>query len=275
MIARWVRRGLLALSMVLSVGFCLGPIVWQVITSIKPDADLVRLPPILSATPTAAHYAAVLGDPSLAHSLLNSTVVAAGATGLAITLGGCCAFALARLPIMGKTVILGMVLSITMFPPIAVMSSLYLLVRALGLRDTLLALILTHAAYALPLSIWILTSFFRHIPAVLYQAARVDGCSPLSAFVRVILPIAKPGLAVAALLVFIFSWNEFMFALTLTASEASRTAPVALALFPGLHEIPWGDIAAASLVVTAPVAVLALLFQRHIVAGLTAGSVKG
>jgi multiple sugar transport system permease protein len=134
---------------------------------------------------------------------------------------------------------------------------------------------LTHAAYALPLSIWILTSFFRQIPVELYQAGRVDGCGPLRAFRSVILPLARPGLAVAALLVFIFSWNEFMFALTLTASEASRTAPVALALFPGLHEIPWGDIAAASLVVTAPVAILAVLFQRHIVAGLTAGSVKG
>lgn len=275
MSARWVQRVVLAVLMVLSVGFCLGPIAWQVITSIKPDADLVRLPPILPTAPTASHYIAVSGEPALAGSLLNSAMVAAGATGLAIILGGLCAFALARLPIMGKTVILGLVLSITMFPPIAVISPLYLLVRAMGLRDTLVALILTHAAYALPLSIWILTSFFRQIPVVLYQAARVDGCSPLRAFLSVILPLARPGLAVAALLVFIFSWNEFMFALTLTASEASRTAPVALALFPGLHEIPWGDIAAASLVVTAPVAVLTVLFQRHIVAGLTAGSVKG
>lgn len=134
---------------------------------------------------------------------------------------------------------------------------------------------LTHAAYALPLSIWILTSFFRQVPVTLYQAVRVDGCSPLGAFVLVLLPLARPDLAVAALLIFIFSWNEFMFALTWTASEASRTAPEAIALFPGVHEVPWGDMAAASLVVTAPVALLASLFQRHVVAGLTAGSVKG
>ena len=272
---RWHQPVLPAVLMALSVGFCLGPIAWHAVTSVKPETDLVRLPPILPTALTASHYVAVLREPALARSLLNSVVVAAGATSLAIVLGAFCAFAVARLPIMGKTVILGLVLSITMFPPIAVISPLYLLVRALGLRDTLVALMLTHAAYALPLSIWILTSFFRQIPVELYQAARVDGCGPVRAFRSVILPLARPGLAVAALLVFIFSWNEFMFALTLTASEASRTAPVALALFPGPHEVPWGDIAAASLVVTAPVAILAVLFQRHIVAGLTAGSVKG
>ena len=271
-LAAWVLSGVLMLA---TVTFCLGPVIWQAVTSVKPDTDLVRLPPILPTDPTLNHYGAVMREPAMVHSLLNSLIVASGATGMAIVLGGLCAFALARLPIAGRAAILGLVLSITMFPPIAVISPLYLLVRAMGLRDTLAALILTHATFALPLAIWILTSFFRQIPVELYQAARVDGCNPLRAFLFVILPLARPGLAVSALLVFIFSWNEFMFALTLTASEASRTAPVALALFPGLHEIPWGDIAAASLIVTAPVAALAVLFQRHIVAGLTAGSVKG
>ncbi len=182
---------------------------------------------------------------------------------------------LARLPIAGKPVILGLVLATSMFPPIAVISPLYLLMRGFGLRDTLIAVGLTHAVYALPLAIWILTSFFRQLPGELYYAARIDGCTPLQALLSVFLPLARPELAVAALLVFIFSWNEFMFALTLTASDATRTAPVAIALFPGLYEIPWGDIAAASLVVTLPVAGLAVMFQRHIVAGLTAGSVKG
>lgn len=271
----WNKQVLSAILVVAAVGFCLGPLLWQFITSIKPETELVRLPPLFPTEPTANHYRGVIGDPAVAHSLLNSLIVSAGATILAIVLGCGCAFALARLPIAGKFLILGFVLSITMFPPIAVISPLYLIVRTLGLRDTLTALILTHAAYALPLAIWILTSFLRQIPQALYQAARIDGCSPARAFLTVILPLAKPGIAVASLLVFIFSWNEFMFALTLTASDASRTAPVALALFPGLHEIPWGDIAAASLIVTAPVAGLAIVFQRHIVAGLTAGSVKG
>lgn len=255
--------------------FCLGPLLWQVVTSIKPEPELVRLPPLLPEVPTADHYRAVLGRSTLARELLNSAVVASAATALAVGLGGLCAFALARLPIGGKPWILGLVLATSMFPPIAVIGPVYLLVRALGLRDTLAALILTQTTYALPLAIWILTGFFRQIPVELYWAARVDGCGPLRALIHVIAPTALPGLAVAALLVFIYSWNEFMFALTLTATESSRTATVAIALFPGLHEVPWGEMAAATMVVTAPVVLLAALFQRYLVAGLTAGSVKG
>lgn len=273
---QWLRaRGFAFLLLAAAGLFCLGPVLWQAVTSVKPDQDLVRLPPILPEQVTGSHYERVLLRSSLAQSLVNSAVVAASATVISMVVGALCAFALARLPIAGKPVILGLVLSTSMFPPIAVISPLYLLMRALGLRDTLVAVGLTHAVYALPLAIWILTSFFRQLPAELYLAARIDGCTPLRAFLTVLLPLARPGLAVAALLVFIYSWNEFMFALTLTASDATRTAPVAVALFPGLYEIPWGDIAAASLVVTVPVAGLAALFQRHIVAGLTAGSVKG
>jgi multiple sugar transport system permease protein len=278
MMGPWSQRAGQVVRLVLLTlvaAFCLGPIAWQAITSIKPDADVTRLPPLLPEAPTLSHYEAVIAESALGHALVNSAAVAAGATTLAVGLGGLCAFAMARLPLGGKAAILGVVLAISMFPPIAVISPLYLLVRALGLRDTLTALVLTHATYALPLAIWLLTNFFRQIPVELYWAARVDGCTPGQAFRSVILPLARPGLAVAALLVFIFSWNEFMFALTLTASEASRTAPVAIALFPGLHEVPWGDMAAASLVVTMPVVLLSALFQRHTVAGLTAGSVKG
>jgi len=272
----WFRSRGLALCILSAAGlFCLGPVLWQAVTSVKTDADLVRLPPIVPERITAAHYERVLFQSSLVQSLMNSVLVAVSATAVSIVVGGLCAFALARLPIAGKPLMLGLVLATSMFPPIAVISPLYLLMRSLGLRDTLIAVGLTHAVYALPLAIWILTSFFRQLPGELYYAARIDGCTPLRALMSVFLPIARPGLAVAALLVFIFSWNEFMFALTLTASDTTRTAPVAVALFPGLYEIPWGDIAAASLVVTLPVAGLAALFQRHIVAGLTAGSVKG
>lgn len=261
--------------MAAAVLFCMGPVTWQAVTSLKSDADLVRLPPILPEHLTGEHYRAVLGRSTLGRALLNSAVVAATSSALAVGLGGLCAFALARLPLAGKPWILGMVLAVSMFPPIAVVSPLYLLVRALGLRDTLGALILTHTTYSLPLAIWILSSFFRQLPVELYWAARVDGCTPLSALVRVMAPPAMPGIAVAVLLLFIYSWNEFMFALTLTATEASRTAPVAIALFPGLHEVPWGDMAAASMIVTAPVVLLAVFFQRRIAAGLTAGGVKG
>lgn len=272
---RGVRRTAAGLAVSLVVLFCLGPVLWQAVTSVKPDADLVRLPPILPESPTGAHYASVWLGSTLGREMLNSAVVAGCATLIAVSLGAPCAFGLARLPLRGRTAILGLVLAISMFPTIAVISSLYLLVRALGLRDTLAALIITHAAYALPVAIWILASFFRQLPVELYWAARVDGCHPLRALTSVILPTALPGLGVAALLVLIFSWNEFMFALTFTATEASRTAPVGIALFPGLHEVPWGEMAAASLLVTAPVALLAVLFQRFLVTGLTAGSVKG
>lgn len=272
----WLRTHGFTACVLLLVGFfCLGPVLWQAVTSLKPDQDLVRLPPLIPERVTSVHYDRVLLQSSLPRSLANSMIVAASATVTAIVVGAFCAFALARLPIAGKSVILGVALVTSMFPPIAVISPLYLLMREFGLRDTLVAVGLTHAVYSLPLAVWLLTSFFQQLPKELYQAARIDGCTPLQALLTVMLPLARPGLAVAALLVFIYSWNEFMFALTLTASDTTRTAPVAVALFPGLYEIPWGDLAAASLVVTLPVAALALAFQRHIIAGLTAGSVKG
>jgi multiple sugar transport system permease protein len=272
----WLRSRAFTACVLLFVGlFCLGPVLWQTVTSLKPDQDLVRLPPLFPERVTSVHYDRVWLKSSLPRALANSVLVAASATVTATVVGGFCAFALARLPIAGKSVILGVALVTSMFPPIAVISPLYLLMRELGLRDTLVAVGLTHAVYSLPLAVWLLTSFFRQLPKELYQAARIDGCTPLQALLTVVFPLARPGLAVAALLIFIYSWNEFMFALALTASDTTRTAPVAVALFPGLYEIPWGDLAAASLVVTLPVAVLALAFQRHIIAGLTAGSVKG
>ena len=262
--------GLLLVSM-----FCLGPVLWQLNTSLKPDPLLVRLPPLRPEPATSARYMTVLQESSLAQELLDSLIVASTSTALALVIGGLCAFALARLPLSGKPVILGTVLTIAMFPAIATISPLYLVAREAGLRDTLLALIVVHTTYALPLAIWILTSFLKQVPPELYWAARVDGASPWRAFVSVIAPLAVPGFIVTALLVFIFSWNEFMYALTLTATVQSRTAPVAIALFAGVYELPWGDIAAASMVVTAPVLALVAVFQRYLVAGLSAGAVKG
>jgi multiple sugar transport system permease protein len=134
---------------------------------------------------------------------------------------------------------------------------------------------LVYTAFALPLAVWLMTQFFRSIPDELYIAARVDGCTALGAFRKVMLPLATPGLSATALLIFIFSWNEFLYALSLTSSVAARTVPVGIALFPGLHEIPWGEIAAGSVVATLPVVLLAVLFQRRVLEGLTAGAVKG
>ena len=201
--------------------------------------------------------------------------VASASTLLSIGAGSLAAFGLAKLRVRFKGPILLFVLAASMFPPIATVSPLYLIIRALGLRDTWTALIMTYTSFSLPLSVWVLTHFFHKIPDDLYRASRIDGCGPFQSFRRIMLPLALPGVVTAAVLVFIFSWNEFLFALTFTATPASRTIPVAIALFPGLHEVPWGDIAAASVIVTAPLIVLVFVFQRRIVEGLTAGAVKG
>lgn len=270
-----MKRAAVYTALVLVAGFCLFPVLWQLITSLKPESELINLPPLLPDRPTLAHYRSVLLESTLPHAILNSLLVALFTTLASLLLGSLAAFGLAKLHIPGAGLILAAVLSVSMFPPIATISPLYILVNALGLRDTILALVGLYSTFSLPLSIWVLTSFFRAVPDELLRAAQVDGCSRLQVFYKVVLPLGAPGLIATSILVFIFSWNEFLLALTFSVTEASRTVPVAIALFPGLHEVPWGDIAAASIIVTAPIGVLVFLFQRRIVAGLTAGGVKG
>jgi multiple sugar transport system permease protein len=264
---------LTGLSILAATTFTSGPFLWQVLTSLRPESELTRLgwPSSLSTE----SYAAVFREQPFARVLLNSAVVAGGTTALCLSLGGAAAFALAKLDLRGGRLLLAGALLVSMFPPVATVSPLYLLVRALGLRDHLGGLILTDTTFALPMTLWILTGFFRGIPDELYRAARIDGCSPLQAFHRVFLPLAAPGLATTAILVFIFAWNELLYALTFTSSPEARTVPVAIMLFAGEHKEPWGEIAAASVIATLPLIVVTLLFQRRIVAGLTAGAVKG
>ncbi|MCB9652817.1 MAG: carbohydrate ABC transporter permease [Deltaproteobacteria bacterium] len=271
----WSERVLRGLALLCVIGFALGPVVWQVITSFKTDAALIRLPPIWPEPWTVENYRAVVGEPTLLMVMWNTVIVAVCSTLCALILGACAAFSLSVLRIRGAQWILAGVLAVSMFPPIATVSPLYLVVRFLGLRDSRLALILLDSTFALPLGIWVMASFFRNIPPEIYAAARVDGCSVTGAFLRVVLPLSAPGLFATAILVFIFAWNEFLLALTMTVTTASRTVPVAIAMFPGLHEIPWGEIAAASIVATTPIALLVFFFQRRIVEGLTVGSVKG
>lgn len=270
-----VRRSGVYLLLALVVFYCSGPLLWQLVTSLKPDYELVRMPPVLPGHPTAGHYESIFREHPFLRIILNSAVVAASTTVLSLAVGSLAAFGLSTLRIRYKTLILGFVLSVSMFPPIATVSPLYIIIRALGLRDTWWALIITYTTFSLPLSIWILTSFFREVPDEIYRAARIDGCSAFQAFYKIMLPLSAPGLFTAAILVFIFSWNEFLFALTFTSTPSSRTIPVAIALFPGIHEVPWGEIAAASVVVTIPLVILVFAFQRRIIEGLTAGAVKG
>lgn len=270
-----MRRAGTYLGAILVASYCLAPLAWQLVTSLRPTNVLTTLPPLLPARFTFDHYAAVFAGHPFGRMIWNSVLVAAGSTLVALVFGAAAAFALTKLRVKRQALILAVVLATSMFPPIATVSPLYLVINALDLRDTRTALIITYASFALPLAVWVLTNFLRQVPDELYAAARVDGCTPFQAFHRVMLPLAAPGLAATGLLVFILAWNEFLYALTFTATLQSQTIPVGIALFPGLHEIPWGEIAAASIVVTLPLFVLVLLFQRRIVEGLTAGAVKG
>jgi multiple sugar transport system permease protein len=267
-----VRRAWLLLALVAAVTFCLGPFVWQALTSLRPESELAStgLPSSLSL----ASYAGAFHGRPFGRVLLNSFVVAAATTALCMAVGAPAAFALAKMEFRGKKLLLGGALAISMFPPIATVSPLFLVIRSLGLRDELAGLVLPYATFALPMTLWILTGFFRDIPDELYRAARIDGCSPFQAFRRVFLPLAAPGVAATAILVFIFAYNEFLYALTFTSSPDKRTVPVAISLFAAEHKEPWGEIAAASIIATLPLVVVTLLFQRRIVAGLTAGGVK-
>ncbi len=257
------------------VAWSLAPFLWQLITSLKPVAEIGALPPLLPSRPTLEHYGAIFAGYPLLRIIANSTLVAALTTVGATGLGALAGFALAKLGVRHRGAILGGVVAVSMLPPIAIVSPLFLAINAAGLRDTLAALVITYVSFSLPLAVWLMTNFFRSLPDEIYIAARVDGCSALGAFWKVMLPLAAPGLAATALLVFIFAWNEFLFALSFTSTPAARTIPVAIALFPGLHEIPWGEIAAASVVATLPLVLLAVAFQRRIAEGLTAGAVKG
>lgn len=267
-----MRRAWLLFAVVAAITFCVGPFAWQALTSLRPEDELTRagLPSSLSL----ASYAGAFHGRPFGRVMLNSFVVAGVTTLFCLAVGGAAAFALAKLQLRGKSVILGAALAISMFPPIATVSPLFLLLRALGQHDHLGGLVLPYTTFALPMTLWILTGFFRDIPDEIYRAARVDGCSPFQAFWRVLLPLAAPGLAATAILVFIFAYSEFLYALTFTSAPENRTIPVAISLFAAEHKEPWGEIAAASVLSTLPLVVVTLLFQRKIVAGLTAGGVK-
>jgi multiple sugar transport system permease protein len=251
-----------------------GPFFWQLLTSFKPESELLRVPPLLPTRFTLEHYRVVFEQSVMPQALWNSFGVAALTTLVALALGLPAAYALARLPVPGRSAMLLAIVASTALPQIATVSPLYLILRALGLRDTWTALVLTHTSFALPLTVWLLSGFIREIPRALEESAAIDGAGRLAMFRWVLLPLLAPGVASAGLLAFLSSWNEFLFAYTFTATEASRTAPVALALFPGVFEVPWGDIAAASMLASLPPLLIVVVLQRALVRGLLAGAVK-
>ncbi|HVL30736.1 MAG TPA: carbohydrate ABC transporter permease [Solirubrobacteraceae bacterium] len=259
--------------------YALLPVFWLLSLSLKtPDtvSDKKFIPQKFTLDNYTTLFSGGLDSPLL-RPLINSTAIALIATVIAVTLAAFTAYAIARLDFPGKALILAGALAIAMFPPISVVGPLFDMWRALGLYDTYPGLIIPYLTFALPLAIYTLVAFFREIPWELEQAAQVDGATPWQAFRRVILPLAAPGVFTAAILVFIFAWNDFVFAITLTSSNDARTVTAAMAFFQGESQFtaPTGNIAAAAVLVTIPIIIFVLIFQRRIVAGLTAGAVKG
>jgi multiple sugar transport system permease protein len=258
------------------VGWTLLPVAWIVALSLKQPGDL-RSGRFLPRAVTLEHYRAVFATPLFTRALENSVGIALIATAVSVALATCAAYALARLRFRGKTAVLGLALGIAMFPVVSLVGPLFDLWRTVGLYDTWLGLILPDLSFTLPLAIWVLSAYFRELPWELEEAALVDGATPWQAVVKVAVPLAAPGVLTAALLTFFFAWNDFAFGISLTSTDRARTVPAALAFFTGASQFeqPTGAIAAAAVVVTVPVVILVLIFQRRIVAGLTAGAVKG
>jgi len=255
---------------------CVAPFAWQMLTSLKSPEELYRVPPTLwPSSPSVEAYTQVLQARPFLGYLMNSLIVAGATTIIVLVLGTLAGYALARVQFPGRQAMRWLILMVAMFPPIALVSPLFVLFDRLGIVDTYAALILPYTVFTLPLGTWILAAYFAELPRQIEEAALVDGCSPTQVLFKVLLPLAGPGVVTAGVLVFIYSWNEFLFALAFTTSDASRTVPVAIALFPGLHEFPWGEIAAASILVTAPLIFLVAVFQRRILRGLSVGAVTG
>jgi multiple sugar transport system permease protein len=280
-----MRRGtreyaLWAIGELLIIAFALIPVLWILSLSLKtPEtvADQSFIPQDWSLDNYETLFEGGIDDSPFIKPLINSLGIALITTVISITLAAFAAYAIARLQFPGKSLILAGALAIAIFPQISTVGPLFDMWRAIGLYDTWPGLIIPYLTFSLPLAIYVLVAFFREIPWDLDQAAQVDGATQFQAFRKVIVPLAAPGVFTAAILVFIFAWNDFLFAISLTSSDASRTVPAALAFFTGESQFtePTGNIAAAAVIVTIPIIVFVLLFQRRIVSGLTSGAVKG
>jgi trehalose/maltose transport system permease protein len=277
---RQVRRVLgtigFYLLLAIIVLYTVFPFYWAIVSSLRTGSDLFSTD-LIPRDPAWANYVAVFSEQPFGRNILNSLFVAVSTVALSLSLAVAAAYALGRVQFRGRTLLLMTILGVSMFPQIAVLSGMFELVTWLGLYNNLLALTLSYMIFTLPFTVWVLTTFMRELPKELEEAAIVDGAKPFTVVTRVFLPLLGPALATTGLLAFIAAWNEFLFALTFTLSSEMRTVPVAIALISGAsaHELPWGNIMAASVVVTLPLIVLVLIFQRRIVSGLTAGAVKG
>jgi multiple sugar transport system permease protein len=259
-----------------AIGLALIPVLWLVSLSFKTPTAILD-PSFIPASWTWGNYTQILSTTQFIRPLINSIGIGVISTLIAVVLASMAAYAVARLRFPGKGILIGMALLIAMFPAISLVTPLFSIERAIGLFNTWPGLIIPYIAFGLPLGIYTLSAFFREIPWELEKAAKVDGATPFQAFVKVIAPLAAPGMVTTAILVFLFCWNEFLFAISFTSTLAARTAPASIAYFSGSSQftVPTGPIAAAAVVITIPIIIFVVFFQRRIVAGLTSGAVKG
>lgn len=267
----WAGRLVLLAWLVAS----LFPLYWAAISSLMPEARLFDSPVMFPDAPMLDNYQGLFAQRGFWIPMRNSLVVAGVTTLVCITVGSCCAYAVARLHFNGKTLLMAGILAVGMFPQISIVPPLYLVLRALHLVNSFPGLVFPYVTFALPLTTWLMVGFFRQLPPDLEEAALLEGASRSVILWRIMLPLAAPGMAAAAILTFLYCWNEFLFALSFTVGPERQTVPVAIALMRGRYQIPWGQILAGTVVATAPVVAMVLVFQRWIVKGLTAGAIKG
>ncbi|NMJ41417.1 carbohydrate ABC transporter permease [Roseomonas sp. JC162] len=273
---RRLGRLLLALLLVVIFLYATLPFIWAIATSLRTGAALFDPSPF-AALPTLDNYRSALGGRTFLRSIANSVAVAGSVVLLSLLIGLTAGYALGRTSFRGRRLLLATILAVSMFPQVAVLSGMFELIRVLGLYDNLLALTLSYMIFTLPFTVWVLATFMRNLPIELEEAAMVDGATTMVVLTRIFLPLLAPALVTTGLISFIAAWNEFLFALTFTLTDEKRTVPVAIALMTGssAFELPWGQIMAASVIVTVPLVALVLVFQRRIAAGLVAGAVKG
>lgn len=273
---RPLRHGLLLLAVAVIVVVSVFPLYYALVTALRPSGALFKVA-YWPEQFDLSSFGTIFGQQPFGRQIVNSVVVAGSVVVLSLVLGVTAAFAFGRVRFRGRGALMVTILAVSMFPQVSVLSGMFALVRGLGLYDSLGALVLADLMLTLPFTVWVLTTFMRELPKELEEAAYVDGATPWLVVRRIFLPLMGPALVTTGLLAFIAAWNEFLFALTFTLSNEQRTVPVAIALMSGAtaHELPWGPIMAASVVVTVPLIALVFVFQRRIVSGLTAGAVKG
>jgi trehalose/maltose transport system permease protein len=271
-----IRRGLFYALVAIIVVYAVFPFYYAILSSMKSGSELFRVD-YFPFSWNFGNYRSVFRDQPFATNIWNSLIVSFSVVALSLFIGITAAFALARIQFRGRAFLLVTILGVSMFPQVAVLSGMFQLIRGLGLYNHLSALIISYMIFTLPFTVWVLTTFMRDLPKELEEAAILDGASSFLIIRRVFMPLMWPAMVTTGLLAFIAAWNEFLFALTFTLTNQMRTVPVGIGLMSGAsaYELPWGNIMAASVIVTVPLVVLVLAFQRRIVSGLTAGAVKG